>query len=448
MKKDKSFIRYFIALAIPVVIQQLLVNLLAITDTIMVGGISENAISAITVANKFFLIYNLAIFGLTNGVGLFISQYYGAKDHDNCNRTLHFGLILVCLLSFAGMGILILCPDWVLTIFVKDTTIIEMGRQYNDIVRFSYLPYGISQMMAIAYRVKGDSSLPLGAGIVSFVLNIFLNYVLIFGKLSFPQMGIEGAALATALSRLAEALVLIMNMFKKNDEYYIFKKYGFLSKEKAIEIIHKSLPLICNETIWALSMNLIFLNYCFVDESYIPALTVVDQIGSLSYVVFAGFASAVGVVIGNTLGANELDKAKDLSKIMLRIGLMINVVVSIFVAATSFVIPGLYSLGKESTVMATRLLLIKCAFMWTQGYSETVYYVLRAGGDTKSVFLIDGFFMICGPLLMSYLFTRVFNVDTYMLFAIVEGVYVLKIFVATYFYHKETWLKNLTLEIV
>ena len=129
MKKDKSFIRYFIALAIPVVIQQLLVNLLAITDTIMVGGISENAISAITVANKFFLIYNLAIFGLTNGVGLFISQYYGAKDHDNCNRTLHFGLILVCLLSFAGMGILILCPDWVLTIFVKDTTIIEMGRQ-------------------------------------------------------------------------------------------------------------------------------------------------------------------------------------------------------------------------------------------------------------------------------------------------------------------------------
>ena len=86
--------------------------------------------------------------------------------------------------------------------------------------------------------------------------------------------------------------------------------------------------------------------------------------------------------------------------------------------------------------------------MWTQGYSETVYYVLRAGGDTKSVFLIDGFFMICGPLLMSYLFTRVFNVDTYMLFAIVEGVYVLKIFVATYFYHKETWLKNLTLEII
>ena len=265
---------------------------------------------------------------------------------------------------------------------------------------------------------------------------------------AYMAKGIEGAALATALSRLAEALVLIMNMFKKNDEYYIFKKYGFLSKEKAIEIIHKSLPLICNETIWALSMNLIFLNYCFVDESYIPALTVVDQIGNLSYVVFAGFASAVGVVIGNTLGANELDKAKDLSKIMLRIGLTINVVVSIFIAASSFVIPGLYSLGKDSTVMATRLLLIKCAFMWTQGYSETVYYVLRAGGDTKSVFLIDGFFMICGPLLMSYLFTRVFIVDTYMLFAMVEGVYVLKIFVSTYFYHKETWLKNLTLEII
>lgn len=354
-------------------------------------------------------------------------------------------MLSVGVLSLVGMFILIICPNFVLTLFVKDSTILEMGRQYNDIVRFSYLPYGISQMMGIAYRVKGNSKLPLYAGTVSFVFNIFLNYTMIFGKLGFPELGLTGAAIATSASRLIEMLILTISMMRRDDYYYLFKSYGFLNKEQIIDMLNKSLPLIFNETIWALSLSLIFMNYCYVDENYIPALTVVDQIASLSYVVFAGFASAVGVVIGNTLGSNDLKKAKELSKLMIRIGLTINVVVAIIISVSSFGIPKLYSLGEESTVMATKLMLIKCAFMWTQGYSETIYYILRAGGDTKSVFFIDGFFMTCGPLLMSYVFTRIFVVHPYVLFTIVEGICVLKIFIATFFYNKEEWMKNLTL---
>ncbi len=440
----KSFLKYFVKLALPVAAQQLIVNLVSMIDTVMVGGIGESSISAISVANKFFVIYTLAIFGLTNGVGLFISQYHGANDKANSNRVLRFGLILVGVVGALTTLVVWVAPRAILELFVNDEEIIMLGIKYNAIVSYSYIVYGISQMLSIAYRVSGDSTRPLIASCVSVIINIVLNYLLIFGKFSLPALGVEGAAWATLIARCGECL-LLSGVLLQRDEYYDLKTtFGLLSRDQMWMIAKKAMPLIANETIWAASLSLIFINYCRVDESYIPALTIVDQISSLSYVVFAGFASAVGIVMGDTLGANELEEAKRLSKVMIRIGLCINLITSLIVASSSYVIPRLYSLSEESTIIATRLLLIKCSVMWTQGYSETVYYILRAGGDTKSVFFIDGFFMVCGPVLMSYIFTYIFSVPMYALFAIVEGVAVLKIQVSTYFYRKETWIRNLT----
>lgn len=443
-ESKREFIKFFIKLAIPVVIQQLLVNLLSITDTVMIGMISEDAISAVTVANKFFLIYNLAIFGLTNGIGLFISQYIGANDRIKYNGILRLGLKCVIVLSVIGTAILCLCPNLILSIFVSNQDIILLGRQYNDIVRFSYLGFGISQMMAVAYRVQGNSQLPMFSGFISFITNVLLNYVLIFGVYGFPQMKIAGAALATLISRYVEMCILIYFSMLPDSEYCLWIKYRKLSFDLKKDIIKKTIPLIFNETIWSLSLSLIFMNYCYVNETFIPALTVVDQISSMAYVAFAGFSTAVGVIIGNTLGANELELARKQAKTMIKVGLSINIIMAIIIASTSFVTPLLFSLGKESTKMATTLLIIKASFMWTQGYSETLYYIFRAGGDTKSVLYIDGMFMTCGPLLMSVIFSRIIPLDLYMLFTVVEGISVLKIVIATYFYRKETWLNNLT----
>lgn len=299
-------------------------------------------------------------------------------------------------------------------------------------------------MMAVAYRVQGNSQLPMFSGFISFITNVLLNYVLIFGVYGFPQMKIAGAALATLISRYVEMCILIYFSMLPDSEYCLWIKYRKLSFDLKKDIIKKTIPLIFNETIWSLSLSLIFMNYCYVNETFIPALTVVDQISSMAYVAFAGFSTAVGVIIGNTLGANELELARKQAKTMIKVGLSINIIMAIIIASTSFVTPLLFSLGKESTKMATTLLIIKASFMWTQGYSETLYYIFRAGGDTKSVLYIDGMFMTCGPLLMSVIFSRIIPLDLYMLFTVVEGISVLKIVIATYFYRKETWLNNLT----
>lgn len=192
--KHIRFMRYFISLALPVILQQLLAHLLAMSDTIMLGAFSEHTISAVSVANKYFFIYNLVIFGLTNGLGLFISQYHGAVQKENENRTLRFGLRLCIYTACGFMFILLISPSAVMSVFVKNQNLISLGNTYNRIVLFSFIPYAVAQMLGVGYRVIAHTRIPMYAGTLSFVLNVVLNYGLIFGRLGLPAMGIAGAA--------------------------------------------------------------------------------------------------------------------------------------------------------------------------------------------------------------------------------------------------------------
>ena len=158
--KHIRFMRYFISLALPVILQQLLAHLLAMSDTIMLGAFSEQAISAVSVANKYFFIYNLVIFGLTNGLGLFISQYHGAVQKENENRTLRFGLRLCIYTACGFMFILLISPSAVMSVFVKNQNLISLGNTYNRIVLFSFIPYAVAQMLGVGYRVIAHTRIP------------------------------------------------------------------------------------------------------------------------------------------------------------------------------------------------------------------------------------------------------------------------------------------------
>lgn len=444
IKKKGNLAAMIVALALPVVIQQLLVNLLSITDTVMIGMIGEDAISAVTVANKFFFVFNLVVFGLVNGIGIFISQYYGAHDKANYNRVLRIGLVATLIVGVIGFTIMTLTPKAVVNIFITNQTVTALALEYNGSVRFSYIAFGLTQMLAVALRVSGNPRTPMVTGLISFVLNLVLNYLLIFGKFSFPQLGITGAALATTISRIIELILLFATLIRQSSPFYLLNKYGWLTKNQFHEIVHKTLPLVFNELIWSVSLSLIFMNYCHVDEKLIPAITVADQIAALVYVVFAGFATSVGVIIGNSLGANDLQLAQKRAGTLIKIGLIINIIGAIIIGLTSFYTPLLFSLSPQTTKIATLLLIIKCAFLWTQGYSETLYYIFRAGGDTKAVLFIDGLFISFGPLLLSYVFSHLYPLELIQLYVLVEGVNVFKIIIATHFYHKKRWVKNLT----
>lgn len=442
--EKQSFIKFFLKIAIPVVAQQILANLLQICDTAMISTVGHQAISGVSVANKFFFIYSLMIFGLSNGVGLFIAQYYGANDQQEYNQIFRFGLVTCILTAIGFMIFLFRYPQITMTIFVKNQAIIRFGLEYLDVIRWSYLPFAIAMMCGVALKVKGETAIPLKAGGIAFVLNILLNYLLINGAWVFPKLEVTGAALATFLSRLVEMLILLRELNRKSSDLRLTVAYPFLAFDKVVNILKNTIPLICNELVWSLALSAIFLNYCYVSEYYIPALTIVDNISSLVYALFAGAATATGVIVGQDLGANKLAQARQDAKRMIKIGTGICIFSSFLVLALAPFVPRFFSLTGSLAAMTVRLLMIKSSVTWSQGYAETIYYILRAGGDTKGVLVIDGLFTCFGPLLISTLCTRLLSLDLVWVFSLTEGVYLLKIVIATYYFKKEKWVKSLT----
>lgn len=426
--------RQYLHLAIPVMAQSLLVTLLGICDTVMISSVSEAAISGVSVANRTFFIFNLTVFGLTNGVGIFLAQYFGAKDKEGFSRIFQFGLLASSFIALVFMLVLWLVPEWTIELFVKNPKVIAYGLDYVRVVRYSFLPVALTMMCGVACKVRGKANIPMLTGGVAFVVNFGLNWLLI------PTMEAQGAALATLAARFAESAFLMVVVLK--DLGLSTKRWMPAGHEMAI-IIRKTIPLVINEILWSSSISFVFLNFCFVAEKYIPSFTVLDNVASVVFVVFSGASTAAGVLTGQLLGQGHFEQAKQQSKQMIGIGFVISGSFSLLVFLLAPYIPSWFNLTGDVAAMTTLLLRIRSGISWTQGLAETVYYILRAGGDAKGVLIIDGLFMLLGPMLVSTLGARLFHLNIVWLFFAAEAVYFVKVFLSLSMYKRGKWLNNL-----
>ncbi len=445
MKQEtKQFIKQVLMLSIPVMLQQLLNNLLNMTDTVMIGMISEDAISGVAVANKIFFIYQLILFGLTNGFGIFLSQYSGSKLHDKLADIYTLGIRACLCISAAAMLICLFLQKPILSIFLTNPITIQIASSYLTVLIVSFIPFALTNMIAVAFRSLGKPKYPLIAGTISFFSNVVMNSILIFGLFGFPRLEAAGAAIATVIARFIETLILILLTRRYLDGIHL-KRHIELGVEFIRTILAKALPLMGNELMWSLGLNIIFVNYSFVGEAYIPAITVVDNISNLIYVIFSGCSVAVSVMVGQALGSGKSreEVLSDVRKMQILV-MVIYLSGGALLILTNQLTPRLFSLSAMNLSMASSLLIVKALLAWTQGYSNTIYYVLRSGGDTKSVLIIDGIFTWVGPVLLSILAARVFHFDIFYTYLIVEGAGLIKVCLATYFLKKEKWIQNLT----
>lgn len=440
---NRLFIKRTIALAIPAIGQRLLTTLVNTIDTMMIGGIGETAISAVAIVNKVFFVYQLVIFGLSNGISIYISQYAGAGKKEKTCALYNLGIYLCTFVALIATGIMLFFPDLLLGLFAKNADLIALGKEYLWVIILTLIPFAWSNAIGVTCRVLNAPRLPFYASILSCLINIVLNAVFIYGMFGFEAMGIVGAALATLIARLAETLFLLITAQKAIPEARLRLKLD-LDKETCIAVIEKALPLMGNEFIWSVGLNLVFINYSYIAEECIPALTVADNIKNLISVAFNGLATATGICIGELLGANKLDEAKQKAGLIMKISVVPFVFGSILLYCIHPIAPGWFNLSLDSYAMAKNLILIQAVTAWTQGYSNNVYYILRSGGDMKSVLMIDGLFTWYGPVLFSLICARVLHLPLLWAYMITEGTGFLKVIIATYFYRRGKWLNNLT----
>lgn len=440
---DRQFYLAFLAIALPTMAQQFITSFVSLIDNIMIGGLGEVALTAVTTANKFYVLNFALTFGLAGGASIFISQFFGAHKHKEVQETFDIAFVAGVVVGLFFTLALAVFPRELLSVFTSNPVIIDSALDYLRFAKFTFLPFGLSMAISMSLRSVKIVKLSLKIGTVAVLTNTLFNYLLIFGNFGFPQLGTAGAGLATLIARIVE-FGLYLYCLNYRDNYLKVTIGGLFHLNGAIikRMIYKVIPLTLNEIIYSLGTTIIFMAYLRTDEILVAGISVIDTVGSLLFVLFAGISSAVMVLIGNELGANELEKAKENSLKLVTFSVLIAGAIGLIIFLVAPYIHLLYNLTPETNHLIEVCLKFKSVWVIANGISVCVFFILRSGGDTRNTFLLDSGFMVIAIIVATSLsFTAI---ELVRLFMIVEGIEFIKAIGGLYFYNKGNWIKNLT----
>lgn len=441
----KQFYQTVLLIALPIMGQQFITTFVNLIDNIMIGRVGNIALTSVTVANQIYLIFNSTMFGICGAAGIYIAQYYGAKNHQRSQDALNINLLVAVLIALGFMILLICFPQIILRFYTNNEEILSSSLAYLKVIRFSYLPYAISFTVMMALRSVAINKIQVVVGTIAVCINTTLNYCLIFGNFFFPELGVMGAAVATLIARMVEMSIYIALLVSKK-YYFKLDIDGILHINKQLfnQMTYKAIPLILNEILFSLGNTLIFKSYIRCDEYLVSAISVVDTVSQILFIVFSGLSSAVSIMIGNKLGANLLDEAKDNARKLVLLGFLIALVIGSISFIAAAYIPMFYHVSSDIKEAITVLLRIKSVAILIHAVNVCIFFILRAGGDVVSTLLLDSGFLWVAGVFVSTMLSMFTSIGLVMLCFIVDSLNIFKLCVAFYFLKKERWLRNMT----
>ncbi len=441
----KEFYKETISIALPIMVQQFVTSFVNLIDNIMIGSVGATALTSVSIANKYYTLFNSTLIGFCGAAGIFIAQYYGAKENNKCQKIFDISLVFGLIVGLIYMLIASIMPEFIIGLFTRTPEIMNMGLDYISIIRFSFIPNALSLIIMSALRSVGINKLQVKIGLVTVATNTFLNYCLILGHLGFPALGVKGAAIATLIARLVEMMIYSIILFRKK-HFFSWNIKGILHLDLSLmkNVFFKAIPLTYNEIMFSLGLTMIFKSYMRVDEYLIAAVTVVDTVINIAYIIFSGLSSAVSIMIGKRLGANQLEEAKDNSLKLLTFGALVGVCVSVILFIAAKYVPLLYNLEEDINTTITTLLRIKAILIPLYVINVCIFFTLRAGGDVKSTIIMDSGYLWGVSVLLSTVLSIFVPMSLINLYIIVESLEAIKMIVAIHYYRKGTWVNNLT----
>ena len=442
---DKVFYMTTLSIALPIMLQQFITTFVNLIDNIMIGSIGGIALTSVTVANRYYMIFNSMLFGVCGAAAIYVAQFYGAKKNDKCQEVFNMILLWVLVLAIAFISVLFIAPEMVIKIFTDTPEIVSESLKYIEYAKYAYLPNGISYAIMLAMRSIGINKVQLKVGSIAVLTNTILNYLLIFGNFGFPEMGIQGAAIATVCARLIEMMIYIVILCRHKHFFNLDIKGIFtINKTLMASVMKKALPLTFNEIMYSLGISAIFLSYMRTDEYLVSAIAVVDTVTQILFIIFGGLSSAVSIMIGKKLGANELSEAKDNANKLIVFGVMVAIIVGIVAFIIAKFIPEFYNLDQEIKNTITILIRIKSVSIILHVVNVCTFFILRAGGDIVSTLILDSGMLWVGGVLVSTILSMYTSIPLITLYLFVEACDAVKLFFSLYFFKKGQWIKNIT----
>ena len=389
MKKyigDKHFYRMVLVVVVPIMIQNGITNFVSLLDNIMVGQVGTEQMSGVAIANQLIFVFNLCIFGAVSGAGIFGAQFYGSGDHEGVRDTLRFKLVtslalfLIAALVFTGAG------EQLIRLYlngegegVDAEKTLAYGMAYLKIMIPGLLPFVLVQSYAGTLRETGEAMLPMKAGIISVMVNLLLNYLLIFGKFGCPKMGAEGAAVATVVARFVEMAIVVVWVHRHTKEnpfaHGLYKNFH-IPGQLAGQIFRKGTPLMLNETLWSLGMAALMQCYSVRGLSVVAAMNISSTISNLFSIVFIAMGNAVAIIVGQLLGAGKMEEAKDTDTKLIFFSVASCAAVGVGMALFAPFFPRLYNTEPLIRDMARDFIWVSAFMMPINAFVNASYFTL------------------------------------------------------------------------
>ena len=449
----KDFYKMVLVIAVPMIIQNGLTNFVSLLDNLMIGGVGTNAISGVAIANQLMFVFWLLMFGATAGVGIFTAQFYGKGDTKGVRDTFRFKLIANTALALvAGVVYYLLAPTMVSWFLEGDGTpedaaqTLEIGVNYLNIIIASLVPIGLSYAYAGTLRDTGNTKVPMVATMVAIFVNLAGNAVLIYGLFGLPALGANGAAIATVVSRYVELLVLMIytGTHTESNPFIVGAFRSFRIPLRLVsQFILKSLPLMANETLWSLGMTVLNQCYSFRSLDAVAAVNIETTLWNLMTVAFIAVGESIGIVVGQRLGAGEVDKAKDYAVKMRDLTVAFAAVCGIIMMALSPLFPRFYNTTDDVRSLATVLIFISGIVMPLMAFTHASYFIIRSGGNTLITFIFDcGYtWIIVVPL--AYCLSRYTSVSVPVMMFAVQWAELIKCAMGQIMVRSGIWAKNI-----
>ena len=444
MKKD-TFLRSVLRIALPVALQAMLQSSFAMIDQIMVGQLGSDGVAAIEVASRPAFIYITMIGALAAIAGIMVSQYMGQKDYKAGDRSLSVGLVGAGALATLFMAVCLILARQVVGIYTEDAAIIDIGTGYIGIIAWTYIPMGVSTVLAVMIRCMDMSIYPLYASLASALVNTALNYLLIFGKLGFPQMGVTGAAIASLTSQVLNLLLILL--FFRMANRRIGKTFRFdlnLGKAGYLQYVAMLMPILINEFLWSLGQNVNTYLYGHLGTWPLAAMALTGPVQGLLFGALSGISQAAGILVGKRLGEREYEAAYQESKQLMLYGLVGSLALSALLAVLSWPYANIYNVEPEVKEIA-RWLLIALAVLAPVKVQNMVLGggIIRSGGKTKYIMIIDtvGTWLVGVPL--GFLTTFVFKLNIVWVYFILSQEEMVRYIITVFMFRSRRWMETI-----
>lgn len=441
-----------LAVAVPIMVQNGITNFVSLLDNIMVGQLGTESMSGVSVVNQLIFVFNICIFGATSGVGIFTAQYYGQGDNDGVRNTFRLKLIICVFLAVVFSAAFSFKGKTLIAMYMNDEneanvlTAITEGWDYMKVLIIGLIPFTFSQVYSGTLRETGRTIPPMIAGIAAVFVNLIFNYILIFGKLGVPAMGVRGAAVATVIARFAElGIIVIWTHTHEKKCQFIHGAYkslripGLLIKRVAV----KGTPLMLNEMLWGLGMAVLMQCYSLRGLEAIAALNINSTIFNLFSIVFISLGNSVGIIIGQLLGAGKMEEARSSDRKLIFFSFICCIVVGILMYSVSSVIPKAYNTSDEVRRLACGFIRIAAVFTPIHALTHACYFTLRSGGRTFITFLFDSVFLWVVNFPVVWCLTHLTDMHIIPLYLISTSLDLVKVVIGLVMVSSGMWIRNI-----